>query len=102
MPDFARYDATEWVWVDDVASVCPRILSDRSRPRAERVHQVWPDLGRLAPRAEIVQIGPALAGRAVPAVATAVTRMTRRGRCAPPWNDQGVDDEAFPYGRGAG
>ena len=62
MPDFARYDAMLGERVDDVASMCPDILPDRAWSGAERLHQVRPDLGRLAPRAEIVPIGSALAG----------------------------------------
>jgi hypothetical protein len=56
MPDFALYDAALGNGVDDVASMCAGLLSGRAGPRAERMHQMRPDLGRLAERAEIVQI----------------------------------------------
>jgi len=61
MPDLARYDATLGERVDDVASMCPDILPGRARSGTEWLHQVRTDLGRLAPWAEIVQIGSALA-----------------------------------------
>src|SRR4051794_7745775 len=63
MPDFARYDAMLGSGWYDVASVCPRVFAGGARPGAGRLHQMRPDLGRLAARAEIVQVGPALAGR---------------------------------------
>jgi len=60
MPDFAPYDAAPGNRVDDVAAICLGVLLGPGWPCAGRVHQMRPDLGRLAAIAKILQIGPFL------------------------------------------
>ncbi len=62
MPDFGPYKhravGTVGV-VDDVQAIGTDYERNRARPVAERLHQMRPDLGRLA--AEILQIGSSVA-----------------------------------------
>jgi hypothetical protein len=63
MPDFAAYDAALGNRVDHGTAGCLGVLCGGGWIRAVRLHQVWPDLGRLDAVAEILQIGSLLAER---------------------------------------
>jgi hypothetical protein len=56
MPDLGRYNRPLWEWVDDVPAIGIDFQRDRHGSAVEWLHQMRPDLGRLA--AEILQIGP--------------------------------------------
>jgi hypothetical protein len=62
MPDLALYDAAPEKWVGNGEALRVAVLRGHNRPCAQRVHQVRADLGRLAARAEILQVGPRLNG----------------------------------------
>ena len=58
MPDLERY-SRGWEMVDNVPAIGTDIERDRHGAAAGRLHQMRPDLGRLA--AEIMQIGSSIA-----------------------------------------
>ena len=58
MPDLERY-SRGWGMVDNVPAIGTDIERDRHGAAAGRLHQMRPDLGRLA--AEIMQIGSSIA-----------------------------------------
>jgi hypothetical protein len=59
MPDLRAYDGGG-EWAGHVQTIGIAFQRGRRGSCAQRLHQMWPDLGRLDAIAEILQVGPFL------------------------------------------